>query len=88
MPNRESGKRSRVPWNTRTREWRYVTVPVYMAYCAVAAALRPWNGIERKFIATLVFGGDYYQPIYSQAAQVFAREIWKSSDWETYIFEW
>lgn len=59
-----------------------------MAYCAVAAALRPWNGIERKFIATLVFGGDYYQPIYSRAAQVFAREIWKSSDWETYIFEW
>lgn len=88
MPNPESGKRSRVPWNTKTREWRYVTVPVYMAYCAVAAALRPWNGIERKFIATLVFKGDYYQPIYSQAAQVFAREIWKSSDWETYVFEW
>lgn len=88
MPNRESGKRSRVPWNTRTREWRYVTVPVYMAYCAVAAALRPWNGIERKFIATLIFKDDYYQPIYSQAAQAFAREIWKSSEWETYIFEW
>ncbi|MBB2749724.1 UNVERIFIED_ORG: hypothetical protein GGI57_000390 [Rhizobium aethiopicum] len=88
MPIHESGKRSRVPWNTNAREWRYVTVPVYMAYCAVAAALRPWNGIERKFIATLVFKGDYYQPIYSQAAQVFAREIWKSSDWETYVFEW
>ncbi|MBY4617742.1 AAA family ATPase [Rhizobium redzepovicii] len=88
MPNPESGKRSRVPWNTRTRQWRYVTVPVYMAYCAVAAALRPWNGIERKFIATLIFKDDYYQPIYSQAAQVFAREIWKSSEWETYIFEW
>ncbi|ANL42423.1 AAA family ATPase [Rhizobium phaseoli] len=88
MPNPEPGKRSRVPWNTRTREWRYVTVPIYMAYCAVAAALRPWNGIERKFIATLVFKDDYYQPIYSQAAQVFAREIWKGSDWETYIFEW
>lgn len=88
MPNPKSGKRSRVPWNTRTREWRYVTVPVYMAYCAVASALRPWNGIERKFIATLIFEDDYYQPIYSQAAQVFAREIWKSSDWETYIFQW
>lgn len=88
MPNPESGKRSRVPWNTRTREWRYVTVPVYMAYCAVAAALRPWNGVERKFIATLIFKDDYYQPIYSQAAQVFAREIWQSSDWETYIFQW
>ncbi|WP_421577612.1 AAA family ATPase [Shinella sp. M31] len=88
MPNPESGKRSRVPWNTRTREWRYVTVPVYMAYCAVAAALRPWNGIERKFIATLIFKGDYYQPIHSKAAQVFATEIWKSSEWKTYIFEW
>ncbi|MBB3545473.1 AAA family ATPase [Rhizobium sp. BK399] len=88
MPNHASGKRSRVPWNTSARDWRYVTVPVYMAYCAVAAALRPWNGIERKFIATLVFKDDYYQPVYSQAAQVFAREIWKSSDWETYIFEW
>jgi hypothetical protein len=88
MPNRDSGKRSRVPWNTRTREWRNVTVPVYMAYCAVAAALRPWNGVERKFIATLIFKDNYYQPIYSQAAQVFAREIWKSSEWETYIFEW
>ncbi|MBO9193776.1 AAA family ATPase [Rhizobium sp. 16-449-1b] len=88
MPNHASGKRSRVPWKTSARESRYVTVPVYMAYCAVAAALRPWNGVERKFIATLVFKEDYYQPIYSQAAQVFAREIWKSSDWETYIFEW
>ncbi|MDP9809879.1 DNA polymerase III delta prime subunit [Rhizobium tibeticum] len=88
MPSTRLGKRSRVPWRTTAREWRYVTVPVYMAYCAVAAALRPWNGIERKFIATLIFKDDYYKPIYSQAAQVFAREIWKSSDWETYIFEW
>ncbi|KWV59444.1 oxidoreductase [Rhizobium altiplani] len=88
MPNGVTGKRPRVPWNQTNSNWQGVTLPVYMAYCSIAAALRPWNRIERKFIATLVFKEDYYQPIYSQAAQVFAMEIWKSSDWETYIFEW
>lgn len=88
MPNGVTGKRSRVPWDQTNQNWQGVTLPVYMAYCSIAAALRPWNRSERKFIATVVFKEDYYQPIYSQAAQVFAREIWKSSEWETYIFEW
>ncbi|MEH0292506.1 AAA family ATPase [Agrobacterium sp. CCNWLW71] len=88
MPKDHSGKRTRVPWRPTTVSRTSVTVPVYMAYCSIAAALRPWNEVERKAILTLVFNDDYYRPIYSQAAQVFAREIWKSSDWETFIFEW
>ncbi|MFK3849286.1 AAA family ATPase [Agrobacterium pusense] len=88
MPKDHSGKRTRVPWRSTTGSRTSVTLPVYMAYCSIAAALRPWNKVERKAIVTLVFNDDYYRPVYSQAAQVFAREIWKSSDWETFIFEW
>jgi DNA polymerase III delta prime subunit len=88
MLNQASGKRSRVPWNQATRDWKSVTLPVYMAYCSIAAALRPWNRVERKTIITLVIKDDYYQPIYFQAAQVFAREIWTTLEFEKFVFEW
>ncbi|KQV73240.1 AAA family ATPase [Rhizobium sp. Root1220] len=88
MPKVHSGKRTRVPWKSTRVGSTNVTLPVFMAYCAIAAALRPWNKIERKTIVTLTFGDDYYRPVYSQAAQVFGREIWKRLDFDTFVFEW
>lgn len=88
MPKDHSGKRTRVPWKPTTVSSMRVTLPVFMAYCSIAAALRPWNKVARKTILTVVIKDDYYRPVYVQAAQAFAREIWKSSEFETYIFEW
>lgn len=88
MPKNNLGKRSRVPWNQLSRNFSSVTLPVFMAYCAVAAALRPWNAVDRKTIITLVFDEDYYRPVYSHAAQVFGRQIWKRLDYDTFVYEW
>ncbi|MCS4091374.1 AAA family ATPase [Rhizobium sp. BK176] len=88
MPKIHSGKRTRVPWKLTRVGSTNVTLPVFMAYCAIAAALRPWNNIERKTIVTLTFGDDYYRPVYSHAAQIFGREIWKRLDFDTFVFEW
>lgn len=88
MPKIHSGKRTRVPWKSTRLGNTSVTLPVFMAYCAVAAALRPWNKIERKTIVTLTFEEDYYKPVYSYAAQIFGREIWKRLDYDTFVFEW
>lgn len=85
MPNYASGKQSRVPWR---KPDRIVTLPVFMAYCAIAAALRPWNAVDRKTIITLVFKDDYYRPVYSHAAQVFGRQIWTRLDYDTFVYEW
>ncbi|TBY04256.1 AAA family ATPase [Rhizobium laguerreae] len=88
MPKVHSGKRSRVPWKSTRVGSTNVTLPVFMAYCAIAAALRPWNNTERKTIITLVFKDDYYRPVYSHAAQVFGREIWNRLDYDTFVYEW
>lgn len=88
MPKTHSGKRTRVPWKSTRVGSTNVTLPVFMAYCAIAAALRPWNNIERKSIVTLTFGDDYYRPVYFHAAQIFGREIWKRLDYDTFVFEW
>ncbi|MBY2994472.1 AAA family ATPase [Rhizobium leguminosarum] len=88
MPKVHSGKRARVPWKSTKVGSTNVTLPVFMAYCAIAAALRPWNNTERKTIITLVFNDDYYRPVYSHAAQVFGREIWNRLDYDTFVYEW
>lgn len=88
MPNSRCNKTKRVPWSGTSQAKSSVTLPVYMAYCAIAAALRPWNQMERKVIITLSFSDDYYKPVHSQASQIFGRAIWKSFEYETFVFEW
>ncbi|MGO7904199.1 AAA family ATPase [Rhizobium leguminosarum] len=67
----------------------HVTLPVYMAYCAIAGALRPWNREGSRAIVTLEVQDDYYTPLYTQAARVFAAGIWRPNEWEdSHVFEW
>ncbi|TBE93137.1 AAA family ATPase [Rhizobium leguminosarum] len=77
MPIKQSGKRLRVPWRKKLDENGLpLTLPTYMAYCAVAGALRPWNRLGAKTIVTLVTTDDFYFPLFAEAARYFSSQIW------------
>ncbi|ASY58316.1 Cell division protein FtsH [Sinorhizobium sp. CCBAU 05631] len=59
-----------------------------MAYCQIAAALRPWNRPRSKFIAILQIQEDCYLPIYSQAAEIFLMGTWDRRDYSPCIRFW
>ncbi|WGM58366.1 MULTISPECIES: AAA family ATPase [Agrobacterium] len=65
-----------------------MTLPVYLAYCGIAAALRSRNRKNSKFIAILQIQGDSYLPIYSQAAEVFLMGLWEERDYNPCISAW
>ncbi len=85
---RRSDKRFRCPWKlSKPNDDPYVTLPIYMAYCSIAAALRTWNRKNSKFIAILQVP-DCYLPIYSQAAEVFLMGLWEERDYNPCISAW
>ncbi len=82
-------KRFRCPWKlSKPNDDPYVTLPVYLAYCGIAAALRTRNRKNSKFIAILQIQGDCYLPIYSQAAEVFLMGLWDERDYNPCISAW
>ncbi|CVI61362.1 Cell division protein FtsH (modular protein) [Agrobacterium salinitolerans str. Hayward 0363] len=86
---KRSDKRFRCPWKlSRPNDDPYVTLPVYLAYCGIAAALRSRNRKNSKFIAILQIQGDSYLPIYSQAAEVFLMGLWEERDYNPCISAW
>ncbi|MDQ0321138.1 hypothetical protein QO002_003276 [Pararhizobium capsulatum DSM 1112] len=89
MPKNRFGKQSRVPWRmVRNGQAEALTLPAFMAYCAVADALRSWNRIDTKAILTLVANEDFYFPIFAEAARHFASQIWKTTVFQSNVFEW
>lgn len=86
---RRSDKRFRCPWKlSKPSDDPYVTLPVFLAYCSIAAALRSRNRKNSKFIAILQVEDDCYLPIYSQAAEVFLMGLWESRDYNPCISAW
>ncbi|MEY9583365.1 AAA family ATPase [Sinorhizobium fredii] len=86
---RRSDKRFRCPWRlSKPNDDPFVTLPVYMAYCTIAAALRSRNRKNSKFIAILRIQDDCYLPIYSQAAEVFLMGLWEERDYNPCISAW
>lgn len=88
MQNDISGRRTRPPWRETVASGSPLTVPVFMAYCSIAAALRPWTRTSGKTIVTLDAQEDYCRDVHLRAAEFFANAIWKTADWERYVFEW
>lgn len=89
MPSIRSGKGTRVPWKLETQVRNsIVTLPVFMAYCSVAASLRAWNRPHSNFIVTLRARDDFYHPVYAEAAEAFAAGIWKPREFTSYAYEW
>lgn len=85
---RRSNKRFRCPWKlSKPNDDPYVTLPVYLAYCGIAAALRLRNRKNSKFIAILQVQ-DCYLPVYSQAAEVFLMGLWEERDYNPCINVW
>lgn len=89
MPSTRSGKRTRVPWMLETQVCNsIVTLPVFMAYCSVAASLRAWNRPHSNFIVTLRARADFYHPVYAEAVEAFAAGIWERREFTSYAYEW
>ena len=89
MPISPSGKRRRVPWRRKLDENDLpVTLPVYMAYCAVAGALRSFNRIGTKSIVTLVASDDFYYPVFAEAARFFTSQIWDTVRFHGNVLQW
>ncbi len=66
------GRKGLVPWRaSHPRAQPTVTLPVFIAYCSVAAALRWWNRKDARFIAILKIPDVDGLKIYKQAAEVF-----------------
>lgn len=59
-----------MPWRQSIATRETVTLPVFMVFCQVAAALRPWNREGSRAIVTLEVQDDYYTPLYTKAACV------------------
>jgi len=74
MPDKE--KRCRVPWRLFPADQVRVTFPVFVAFCAIAAALRTWNRSVAPVVALLrVDGDEELAQVYSDAADVFLRSF-------------
>lgn len=85
---KRSDKRFRCPWKlSKPNDDPFVTLPVYLAYCGIAAALRRRSRKYSKFIVILQVQ-DCYLPIYSQAAEVFLMGLWEERDYNSCINVW
>lgn len=65
-----------VPWKLiQPDDDTVITLPVFIAHCGIAAALRPWNRRNAKFKAILCLSEDASLSVYSSAARVFLNGI-------------
>jgi len=78
---KRSDKRSRCPWKlAKPNDDRRVSLPVFLAYCSIAAALRSHNRKNSKFIAILQIEDDCYFPVFEEAAEAFLAAL--SDGWD------
>ncbi len=76
-------KRCRVPWRPFPSDQVKVTVPIFVAFCAIAAALRTWNRTAGPVVALLRIDGDEeLAQVYSDAADVFLSSFDDTSFYE------
>ena len=92
MNNR--GRKGLVPWRaSHPRAQPTVTLPVFIAYCSIAAALRWWNRKDARFIAILKIPDVDGLKIYKQAVEVFLEgtatvpdhfiKVWEKDDYKS-----
>ncbi len=86
---KRSDKRSRCAWELgKPKDDRRVSLPVFLAYCSIAAALRSFNRKNSKFIAILEIEDDYYFPVFEEAAEAFLAALSESWDYNPSVSAW
>ncbi len=86
---KRSDKRSRCPWRSANpNDDRRISLPVFLAYCSIAAALRSHNRKNSKFIAVLQIEDDYHFPVFEEAAEAFLAALSDSWDHNPTVSEW
>lgn len=71
-----STKSARVPWKHSEASQEYsVTLPIYLAFCAMAAALRPWNRQDAKFNVIVCPQEDYDFGVFQTAGRILLQSI-------------
>lgn len=70
------GVKPRVPWKAvEPADSTIMTIPVFIAWCGLAAALRPWNRTGAKFIVTVCLPNDFSPDAYVRAARIFLDRV-------------
>ncbi len=69
-------KSARMPWTSSEPSFEFkVTVPVYMAFCAISAALRPWNRPDARFNVILCPQEEYDFDVFQTAGRILLRSV-------------
>ncbi|OWV90376.1 AAA family ATPase [Rhizobium sp. R693] len=69
-----SRRKPRPPWKlSQPDDEDFITLPVYLAFCIIAAAARPWNRKNAKFKVILCLSEEGCLPVFSAAARVFLK---------------
>lgn len=89
-PPPPSTRKPPVPWKlSRPDEDTFITLPVFIAYCGVAAALRPWNKKNARFRGIICVQEEDCLSVYTAAARVFLHGV---ADYKKgtrpYVSEW
>jgi hypothetical protein len=53
----------------------FVSLPVVIAFCGLAAALRPWNRLQSCFILIICLPEDASYTVYQDAAKLLLRDL-------------
>ncbi len=74
--NNKRNRKAGVAWNCYIPDdnW-FVSVPVLIAFCGLAAALRPWNGSQRRFNVIMCLQEEAAYTVYQTAAKLFLRDF-------------
>ncbi len=71
-----SRSKPRPPWRpSQPDDETFITLPVYIAFCSIAAAARQWNRKNAKFKVILCLSDEGSLPVYTAAARVFLHRI-------------
>ncbi|RWX36712.1 AAA family ATPase [Rhizobium leguminosarum] len=71
-----SNSKPRPPWKlSLPDDENFITLPIYIAFCGIAAAARPWNRKNAKFKLILCLSEEGCIPVYTAAARVFLNGI-------------
>ncbi|MBY5312514.1 AAA family ATPase [Rhizobium leguminosarum] len=89
-PPPPSTRKPPVPWKpSRPGDDTFITLPVFMAFCGIAAALRRWNKKNARFKGIVCLQEEACLSVYTAAARVFLHGVAEyKKDARPYVSDW